>query len=153
MHTFLKPSHILRCLPYPGFKKMKGRTSSRSRSADSATHGGAAATPKKVESWEEYAHPQFRRGRRDLLVGIKRRKDCGRLKRQRGMTTTYALLFIDTSQNLHCSMMFEFSGFVPHPANPLFAKRICFLALYAYFVCIFRMHSTKRWRSVEIGET
>ena len=77
----------------PGFKKVKGGASSRPRSAAAgaaAGEGGAvvgvgsAAAGKDSESWEEFRHPQFRRGRRDLLVGIKRQKDGGRLKRKRG---------------------------------------------------------------------
>lgn len=65
-----------------------GRTSSRSKSGDGAKHVGAAgATPKGPESWEEYSHPQFRRGRPDLLADIRRKKDGGRMKRKRGATT------------------------------------------------------------------
>lgn len=45
-----------------------------------------AATTKEPESWEEFRHPRFRRGRRDLLGGITRQKDGGRLKRKRGET-------------------------------------------------------------------
>lgn len=44
---------------------------------------GAAATT-ELKSWAEYRHPQFRRGRRDLLVGVKR-QDSGHRKRKRGM--------------------------------------------------------------------
>lgn len=54
-----------------GFKKVKGGAS-RSESSD---------------SWEEFMHPQFRQGRRDLLVSIKRQKDGGHLKRKQGVTT------------------------------------------------------------------
>ena len=69
-----------------GFKKVKGTSSSRPRgtSGGAAAGGGAEAAPTESESWEEFRHPQFRRGRRDLLVGIKRQKDGGRLKRKRG---------------------------------------------------------------------
>lgn len=44
--------------------------------------GAAAKT--ESESWAEFRHPQFRRGRRDLLVGIKRQAN-GHQKRKRGM--------------------------------------------------------------------
>lgn len=55
-------------------------------SADGGMHGAAAtAAAKESESWEEFIHPLFRRGRRDLLVGIKRHKDGGRLKRKQGV--------------------------------------------------------------------
>lgn len=72
--------------PRLGFKKVKGGSSSRPRSigGTAAGEGGAAVGVKDSESWEEFRHPQFRRGRRDLLVGIKRQKDGGRLKRKRG---------------------------------------------------------------------
>ena len=77
-------------LPPPaGFKKTKGRprTSACLRTAEDGTGADgveAEAAPTESESWEEFRHPQFRRGRRDLLVGIKRQKDGGRLKRKRG---------------------------------------------------------------------
>ncbi|CAN0383228.1 unnamed protein product, partial [Ectocarpus sp. 13 AM-2016] len=59
-------------------------TRSRSSAADSQGEAGAGSTgAKESDSWEEFRHPQFRRGRRDLLVGIKRQKDGGRLKRKR----------------------------------------------------------------------
>ena len=86
-------------LPPSGFKKIKGRSrmSSRSKSTDhgdaygdgaaAAAAAAAGAAPTESESWEEFRHPQFRRGRRDLLVGIKRQKDSGRLKRKRGERT------------------------------------------------------------------
>ncbi|CAM9252377.1 unnamed protein product, partial [Ectocarpus fasciculatus] len=57
---------FVRQLNFYGFKKVKGGAS-RSESSD---------------SWEEFMHPQFRQGRRDLLVSIKRQKDGGHLKRK-----------------------------------------------------------------------
>eukprot|EP00903_Cladosiphon_okamuranus_P008138 g7838.t1 len=79
---------FVRQLNFYGFKKTKGRAraSSRSKFTDPDTRvGGAApaAAPTESDSWEEFRHPQFRRGRRDLLVGIRRQKDNGRLKRKR----------------------------------------------------------------------
>lgn len=75
------------CLLRPGFKKVKGVGSSRSKLIPGTTQGAAAARRDgNLDSWEEFAHPLFRRGRRDLLVGIKRQKDSGRLKRTRGVT-------------------------------------------------------------------
>lgn len=65
---------------------MKGAGSSRPKPTSGATQGAAAADRgENPESWEEFRHPQFRRGRRDLLVGIKRQKDGGRLNRKRGV--------------------------------------------------------------------
>lgn len=65
-----------------GFKKVRGRgASARAGSASSGAQGEAAEAEESA-SWEEFKHPQFRRGRRDLLVGIKRQKDDGRMKRR-----------------------------------------------------------------------
>lgn len=66
---------------------MKGAASLRLRSTGTpggtqgAATGGAA---EDSESWE-FRHPHFHRGRRDLLVGIKRQKNGGCLKRKTGV--------------------------------------------------------------------
>ncbi|CAN0182777.1 unnamed protein product [Ectocarpus fasciculatus] len=49
------------------------------RSASSVDPPPRADEP---DSWQEFRHPEFRRGRRDLLAGIKRQKDGGRVKRK-----------------------------------------------------------------------
>lgn len=67
---------------------MKGAGSLRAKSTSGAAQGAAATDRgEHPESWEEFGHPQFRRGRRDLLVDIKRQKDGGRLKRKRGVSS------------------------------------------------------------------
>lgn len=69
----------------PGFQKVKRKARSRvSSSEGGGARGAAAATEEESESWAEFRHPQFRRGRRDLLAGITRQKDSGRLKRKQG---------------------------------------------------------------------
>lgn len=45
---------------------------------------GAAAPTKDPDTWQEFSHPRFLRGRRDLLADIKRQKDVGRHKRKQG---------------------------------------------------------------------
>lgn len=57
--------------------------------AAAAAAAGAAGAGDAGDSapLHEFMHPQFRRGRRDLLVGIKRHKDSGRVKRKRGVVS------------------------------------------------------------------
>eukprot|EP00904_Undaria_pinnatifida_P009656 jgi/Undpi1/5820/HiC_scaffold_2.g01094.m1 len=64
-----------------GFSKVKG-SSTRSSLAQSAAGNGGKRQWQDSDSWE-FKHPKFRRGRKELLVGIKRRKDGGRMKRRR----------------------------------------------------------------------
>lgn len=45
-----------------------------------------ATSVNEAHSWQEFKHPQFRRGRRDLLMGIKRQENGERLKRKKGVT-------------------------------------------------------------------
>ena len=66
---------------------MKRKGWSRLRSSAGGGGGGGAqgeTEAEEEESWAEFRHPQFRRGRRDLLVGITRQKDSGRVKRKQG---------------------------------------------------------------------
>lgn len=63
--------------PPPGFSKVK-RSSWRSQSKDS-TDGKQQR--RGSETWE-FTHPKFRRGHRDLLAGVKRRKEGERTKRR-----------------------------------------------------------------------
>lgn len=80
---------LLLCFLRPVFKKVKREaSSSRSRSTidTSADMQAAATAVNESHSWQEFKHPQFRRGRMDLLVGIKRQEDVARLKRRKGVT-------------------------------------------------------------------
>lgn len=87
MDNQVAPAPTVRHVLQPGFRRVKGKSASRLSSTDGVLHGAvAAAAAKEAESWEEFIHPLFRRGRRDLLVGIKRHKDGGRLKRKQGVT-------------------------------------------------------------------
>lgn len=82
------PYLFIRCLnhtnplPDTGFSKVKG-SSTRSSSAQGETGDGGKREWQDSDLWE-FKHPKFRRGCKDLLVDIKRRKDGGRLKRRRG---------------------------------------------------------------------
>lgn len=72
---------------------MKGGASARPGVSAGGAQGAAAASAGGEEeteesgSWHEFKHPQFRRGRMDLLVGIKRQKDGASVKRKlKGLT-------------------------------------------------------------------
>lgn len=73
-----------------GFRKVKKSLSSGPTSASTpytlhalGSEEGAAAMDS--HSWEEFSHPHFRRGRRDLLAGIKRQQqDKGRSNCKKG---------------------------------------------------------------------
>lgn len=85
---------------------MKGGNSPRSKSAGGARCGEAAAAAlKEHESWEEYTHPQFRRDRPDLLVDITRKKDQGRSKRKRGVSTRNTWILADTKARKYMYVM------------------------------------------------
>lgn len=84
---------MARPLPWPrrhllcsGFKKVKAGISLRPGVGPAGKQGEGESAGGNPDSWEEFRHPQFRRGRRDLLVDIKRQKDGGRLKRKLGIT-------------------------------------------------------------------
>eukprot|EP00752_Nemacystus_decipiens_P011040 g9809.t1 len=88
-NKFNKFKSFVRQLNFYGFQQMKGKASSRflsSSEGGGATLGAAAAVAataaeKESESWAEFKHPQFRRGRRDLL-GVTWHREPGRLKRK-----------------------------------------------------------------------
>lgn len=87
-----RPMALIHLL-YPGFKKVKAGTSLRPRVAPAGTQGEGESTGGNPDSWE-FRHPQFRRGRRDLLVDIKRQKDGGRLKRKQGITNMRVYILV-----------------------------------------------------------
>ncbi|CAN0259270.1 unnamed protein product, partial [Scytosiphon promiscuus] len=70
---------FVRQLNFYGFKKVKERESTPSGPGGSPR--GEAVTEDQ-DSWQEFSHPRFLRGRRDLLTDIKRQKDAGRYKRK-----------------------------------------------------------------------
>lgn len=107
----------------PGFRRVKGKSASRLSSADDSMHGAAAAAAgaKESESWEEFIHPLFRRGRRDLLVGIKRHKDGGRLKRKQGATARSIHLLAGEFFFVRFPACSFFVGFVFFP-NPFSSR-------------------------------
>lgn len=121
LSSLLRPLYLVG----PGFQKVKGKAPSRLSSADGGTQGAAAvaAAAKGSEPWAEFRHPQFRRGRRDLLMGITRQKDPGRLRRRQG-THVIALQFPKTKDNVPCSvaLLWYFVALVaePPPSFPFF---------------------------------
>ena len=71
-----------------GFRRTKRTPSPRLSSTGGGGQGAAAeaaATTRGV-TWEEFSHPLFRRGRRDLLAGIQRDTGGARLKPRKGAT-------------------------------------------------------------------
>jgi len=66
-------------IPCPGFQRIKRTSAARERSTGGGIPGAGAATTRQ-SPWDEFGHPLFRRGRRDLLVGISRHRAGVRLK-------------------------------------------------------------------------
>ncbi|CAM9421400.1 unnamed protein product [Pylaiella littoralis] len=72
---------FVRQLNVYGFRKVKA-----------GAMGVGAGSTRNLNSWEEFRHPQFRRGRRDLLVGIKRQQDGVRSKRKSTVSQKWNIL-------------------------------------------------------------
>ncbi|CAM9244087.1 unnamed protein product, partial [Discosporangium mesarthrocarpum] len=65
---------FVRQLNFYGFSKVKGSSRALSR-VNSSSGGSSKSTSNGSAGWWEFKHPKFRRGSRELLGEIKRRKD------------------------------------------------------------------------------